>query len=84
MSHRQVLQPCMKNFSYSSAEHSLYHKPEWQIRKILQVQNNEKKWYEGKKSTILLDGCAQGGDHFELQLDFEILSSTDRVCACEE
>lgn len=42
-----------------------------------------KKWFEGEKGTILLDGYAQGGDHFELQLDFETLSSTDRVRACE-
>lgn len=49
MSHRQVLQPCMKNFSYSSAEHSLHHKPEWRIRKILQVQNSEKKVVRGEK-----------------------------------
>lgn len=43
----------------------------------------KKSGTKGKKGTILLDWCAQGGDHFELQLDFETLSSTDRVRACE-
>ncbi len=46
-------------------------------------EQRKKSGARGKKGTILLDGCAQGDDHFELQLDFETLSSTDRVRACE-
>lgn len=47
MSHRQVLQPCKTNFRYSLAEHSLYPKPEWRIRRVQQVQNNKRKCHEG-------------------------------------